>query len=319
MNNTSSFKMTSSPVQLSIALVTRNRPASLERTLKSLRRQDVQPIEVIISDDSDEHDRKTVSTLARTYDCIYQRGPQRGLYANRNAVAKACRGTHIRTMDDDHEFPDNHLDQCLAAIARDPNVIWIFGERYPGQSLHEPAFCPGQLHPRGFSAVVTNPESSWAYACGAAIYPRRLIERGVFNAEYFRFGYSFFEFGSRLHWLGYRIRHLPSTYVLHHLNLENRSWPEDEEFLASRVFAMLCHSMIYQPSWQNRLLMSAEFAKVLLLTPRPGKNALRAGVHAYKLHRPIVERQKKAHLSAAHTAYDETICGLTRTNQHAID
>ena len=39
--------------RLSVALVTRNRPASLERTLKSLRAQSVQPWNVIISDDSD--------------------------------------------------------------------------------------------------------------------------------------------------------------------------------------------------------------------------------------------------------------------------
>ncbi|MFM6022178.1 MAG: glycosyltransferase family 2 protein, partial [Dolichospermum sp.] len=47
-----------SNILLSIALVTRNRPESLERCLKSLRSQNVQPFEVVISDDSDiEHQK----------------------------------------------------------------------------------------------------------------------------------------------------------------------------------------------------------------------------------------------------------------------
>ena len=40
--------------RLSVALVTRNRAASLERTLQSLRSQSVEPWEVVVSDDSDE-------------------------------------------------------------------------------------------------------------------------------------------------------------------------------------------------------------------------------------------------------------------------
>src|SRR6266436_1047865 len=98
-------------ISLSVALVTRNRPASLERTLRSLQPQRAPLLEIIISDDSTSEHAIEVKQLAQNYNCQYLRGPQRGLYANRNHVARACRGTHIRTMDDDHEFPADHFEK----------------------------------------------------------------------------------------------------------------------------------------------------------------------------------------------------------------
>src|SRR3954471_12844764 len=97
---------------ISVALVTRNRPDSLERTLRSLRAQETQPLEVVISDDSDPDQSAESSPVAEEHGCRYEPGPRRGLYANRNAVARLCRGTHIRTMDDDHEFPPGHWAAC---------------------------------------------------------------------------------------------------------------------------------------------------------------------------------------------------------------
>ncbi len=105
---------------LSVALVTRNRPASLARTLAPLRKQSVQPQEVVIADDSDDEWAPQVRAIARAYGCRYAVGPKRGLCPNRNAPALACRATHIRTIDDDHEFPAGHIEACIAAIIRDP-------------------------------------------------------------------------------------------------------------------------------------------------------------------------------------------------------
>ena len=44
----------SAAIRLSVALLTRNRPESLRRCLASLRAQDCQPSEIIVSDDSDD-------------------------------------------------------------------------------------------------------------------------------------------------------------------------------------------------------------------------------------------------------------------------
>jgi GT2 family glycosyltransferase len=61
----------SGEISLSVALVTCNRPDSLERTLKSLRAQSVRPREVVISDDSDGEHVQDVQRLAGIYDCRY--------------------------------------------------------------------------------------------------------------------------------------------------------------------------------------------------------------------------------------------------------
>src|SRR6516225_7228710 len=114
----------SPPISLSIALVTRNRPGSLERALLSLRDQDEQPFEVVVSDDSDHEFVSEIKMIAQKFDCRYVRGPHRGLYANRNFAALNCRGTHIRTMDDDHVLPKNHFAECLAAVRQEPDAIW---------------------------------------------------------------------------------------------------------------------------------------------------------------------------------------------------
>jgi glycosyltransferase involved in cell wall biosynthesis len=253
-------------IRLSVALVTRNRPDSLNRCLTSLRSQTFQPFEVVVSDDSDPEFAPETEAIAKRWNCQYITGPRRGLYANRNHVALACKGTHIRTMDDDHEFPEQHFEKCISAIKSDPEAIWIIGEYLPTEKIREePHPCPGQLHPRGFSVLPQDTQHSWAIADGASIYPRVIFDSGIRYVEYFKFGFAFLEFGSRLHWLGYRIRHLESTYVVHYLELNNRSFMVESIDLSSRFFAMLCHSFIYQPSIKNKLLCVLEFINVFII------------------------------------------------------
>lgn len=268
---------------LSVALVTRNRPDSLARALRSLRAQTVQPAEVVISDDSDKANAQAVAKLAAEFGCRYTKGPGRGLYANRNWVALACTGTHIRTMDDDHEFPPGHLEQCVAAIARDPDSIWIIGEVYPDKPLVSqlPVVCPGQLHPRGYSVTPPDPQNTWAIADGATIYPAVLFHRGIRYADDFTFGAVYLELGSRLHRLGYRIRQLEGTYILHHLG-PARSISDPLQIEAARFFAMLCHSFLYQRTVRNRGLTVGEQLKQLLLRPRRTAQAI---VRAYDVYR----------------------------------
>jgi len=54
----------STPIRLSVALVTRNRPESLDRCLASLRAQDTQPFEIAVSDDGDDPAVTAKMTLA---------------------------------------------------------------------------------------------------------------------------------------------------------------------------------------------------------------------------------------------------------------
>jgi len=260
--------MEPSDIRLSIALVTRNRPESLERTLISLRAQCVQPWEVIVSDDSNDTAAAENERIAGAFACRYIKGPHRGLYANRNHVALACRGTHIRTMDDDHEFPIGHMSACLTAVQTDPDSIWIIGEFLVGEEgkNEKKVPCPGQLHPRGFSVTPPDTQNCWAISCGGTIYPREVFfDKSIDQSEEFKFGAVYLEFGSRLHFLGWRIRHLDSTYLIHHFDPKNRSYQDLRDHLPAMFYAMFCHSFLYRRTSLNQLLSILEVVKQIFL------------------------------------------------------
>jgi glycosyltransferase involved in cell wall biosynthesis len=272
-------------IQLSVALVTRNRPDSLNRCLKSLRSQNVQPFEIVISDDSDLELAPQTKTIAEHWNCRYIEGPRRGLYANRNHAALVCEGTHIRTMDDDHEFPEQHFEKCISSIKSDPEVIWIIGEYLPSEKIREePHPCPGELHPRGFSIPPHDTQHSWAISDGASIYPKVIFDIGIMYVEYFKFGLAYLEFGSRLHWLRYRIRHLESTYVIHYFDPQNRSFMLENINLSSRFFAMLCHSFIYQRNIRNQILSILQITKDVFVNRLVGYQAWNLALNVYQEH-----------------------------------
>jgi glycosyltransferase involved in cell wall biosynthesis len=259
-------------ISLSVALVTRNRPASLANTLLSLSRQDVQPSEVVISDDSNEPFSLEVNRqLAEKYGCRHIQGPNKGLYANRNFALKACNGTHIRTMDDDHEFPEGHLEICLDAIRLDPDAIWTIGE-YSTQDLIMPlpAPVPGQLHPRGYSYQPGDMKSYFGISCGSSIYPRKILLSGIFNIEHFRYGMTYLEYGARLASKGFLIRHLSTTYVIHHQHETDqsiatiRSGPALQTINSARVFSMLMLSFHYQKTLKNKLHTTFQITREMM-------------------------------------------------------
>ena len=240
--------------KLSVAIVTRNRPDSLAKTLDSLLSQSIQPYEIVISDDSNTENFSALNkTIADKKGCKYVIGPQKGLYANRNHVVKCCTGTHIRTMDDDHTFPEGHIDTCMRKIEEDPTSIWIMGEWYPNAAKDSAKpHCPGEIHPRGFSAYPKDEQNCRAISCGATIYPRIVIDRNILNIEDFKFGYSYLEYGCRLRYFGFRIRHLDDTYVYHEYYNNPPSIDDQYEMLDSQVFAMMALSFIYEPTFKNR-------------------------------------------------------------------
>ncbi len=238
------------PIQLSVALVTRNRPESLRRCLRSLRTQNPQPCEVIVADDSDAIFAPDAAALATAYDCRYVTGPRRGLYANRNCAARACRGTHVRTMDDDHTFPDGHFARCLAAVHSDPRAVWTTGETSYLNGLHyDTATTANQLHPSGVGCAVSNPDDNWAIADGSTIYPREVFARGLWMVEEFAYGSSYLEFGALLHRCGYRSRCIRGALVEHYIDPETIRRQRDPRTAPSRLFASLCYNLCFQPNW----------------------------------------------------------------------
>ena len=271
--------------RLSIALVTRNRPDRLSRVLSSIQEQTVKPFEILISDDSTEMEMiERNKELAKQFGCTYISGPQNGLYANRNFVAKNCNGTHFRTMDDDHTFPKDHFEKCAGAIDREPETIWTIGEYFPGDEIKDTHPIPGQLHPRGFAYAAKNVSTYYGISCGGTIYPRKVVDNNDMNVEIFKFGLVYLEYGARLKSKGYTIKPILDTYLIHHNEETSASTLPKDIIEEARLFSMISFSYKYFPSVKNRLMTGVQILKDTLfkrISLQNVKNAYRL-FHAQK-------------------------------------
>ena len=216
-------------ISVSVALVTRNRPRSLERCLESWRRQTLSPDEIVVSDDSGDETAAATEEVARKYGCRYVRGPRRGLYANRNHVSVACRGTHILSADDDHTHPADYLAIIQDLIESDPNRVWIFSERWPGDA-DSPLSCPPELHRSGFGRMPADPSRCAAVADGASVYPRQIFDSGLRYDEAYPFGGLWYLWGKLLANRRWRITFSDRTFVWHHFWPDSAT-PDDGRFV----------------------------------------------------------------------------------------
>jgi hypothetical protein len=172
------------------------------------------------------------------------------LYANRNAAALACHGTHIRTMDDDHTFPSGHFASCLDAIARDRQAIWTTGEICLIDG-HQHGIAPtaNQLHPSGLGGPVADLDDNWSIADGSTIFPAEVFASGARMFEDFSFGPSYLEFGALLYQRGFRSRCLEGALVEHHASRETlERTAHDFAAGASWLFSVLCYNLYFRSS-----------------------------------------------------------------------
>jgi glycosyltransferase involved in cell wall biosynthesis len=247
--------MKSKDITLSIALVTRNRPESLELCLESVRAQSVQPSEIVVSDDSDDDQMALTRQVAEKFGCRHARGPRRGLYANRNHAAVQCHSSHIRTMDDDHRLPPDHLELCLRSIEEDPEAFWSTGEDGTVQGVFAGSSATALALGRGgVGYPPKNPDDTWAYADGSTIYPRSVVDRGLRMVEELGYGSWYLEYGAYLYAHGYRGRCVPGARVEHHAEAR-MSLGHDlaEQDLQSRLYASLVFSIYFRPSLMQSL------------------------------------------------------------------
>jgi glycosyltransferase involved in cell wall biosynthesis len=256
-----------SRMSVSVALVTRNRPESLARSLASWRRQSVQPWEIVVSDDSDDSLRPEVQRIAMEFGAVWIPGPRKGLYANRNHAAIHTHGTHVFSADDDHEHPASFMEACLKALEQDPESAWCVGEVHAWEEVAQGWKLPGQLNFSGSSNTPPDTSNSWSWSDGATICPRTVFDSGLRFCESFRFGASYLEFGCLLHTVGIRIRLLETTGVVHHLYEVGRSYHIPVEEYASRYFALLMLGCVYQPRKRNFFLVSMFFLKEFIRRP----------------------------------------------------
>lgn len=236
------------PIRLSVALLARNRPDSLDRALKSIRAQSLQPAEILVSDNSDPEFTGAIAEVAHRWDARYVLAPVRGLYANRNFAACTCTGSHIHTMDDDHVWPAGHLETCLAAVRTDPGAIWTTGEiGFVDGEFYSAVDRANQLSPSGVGIGITNPEDNWGIADGSTIYPRTVFDRGFRMLEDLGgYGESYLEFGAYLYHNGFTSKCIPQAPIEHYAPRSTIT-RRPVSLYTSRLYASISYNAYFRP------------------------------------------------------------------------
>src|SRR5262245_34138228 len=109
---------------ISVILPTFNGAAGLERSIKSLRRQTLLPLEIIVVDDGSTDATRAIAERARErgeVDMVICHGTRCGRSAAINAAGRFARGDLLMTADADTTFDPTTLAR-MAAVFRDPRV-----------------------------------------------------------------------------------------------------------------------------------------------------------------------------------------------------
>ena len=114
-------------VGVSVVIPTRNRPASLHRTLGALERQRHAPDEVIVVDASDvEQDASALAAAHPELKLAHFRAAP-SVCAQRNEGIRRAKSNHVLLLDDDVETPPDCLQRLIAAIEQDPSIGAVTG------------------------------------------------------------------------------------------------------------------------------------------------------------------------------------------------
>lgn len=115
---------------VSVILPTYNRASFLSEAFASIAAQEHHAWELVVVDDGSTDDtpallKRLAAACARPVRVIRQ--DNAGAYAARNAGLEHARGDAVAFFDSDDLWLPHHLKRCAQALARHPEVDWVFG------------------------------------------------------------------------------------------------------------------------------------------------------------------------------------------------
>lgn len=118
------------PPAVSIVLPTYNRATFLRQAFDSIRSQTFIDWELTIVDDgSSDNTRELIPELAAAcpQQILYIHQSNQGAAQARNAALPHARGSFISFFDSDDKWLPHHLQDCVSALHRSPDVDWVYG------------------------------------------------------------------------------------------------------------------------------------------------------------------------------------------------
>lgn len=112
-------------MNVSVVIPNHNYAKTLGRCLRSVQRQTVRPIEVIVVDDRSTDDSVRIAEAAGA--TVVRHPVNRGVSAARNTGVAASRGDVVFFLDSDVALAPDAIEQALRVLADDPDCGCVFG------------------------------------------------------------------------------------------------------------------------------------------------------------------------------------------------
>ena len=212
-----------SKFSLSLCICTRNRPDEIRRCLRAVAEGHLLPDQVLVSDDGD--DGNTAEDIVSDFPFVqYQRGPRRGLGANRNACIASAIGHYISFIDDDVVIPRRFVEHASVIYQRNP--AWgattiLTGVEFKHATTGILRSEPGNADFWGFQRLPPNGIYR-AVVINATIFPAALFRLALFDSQLL-YGSEEIDIARHATALGYTIAFDPTLQVDHYPSEINRT------------------------------------------------------------------------------------------------
>jgi len=245
--------------RLTVGITTRNRPASLQRCVDSLRHLDELAPEILVFDDASEIPAADALTAGPRVRIIRdERGP--GCIVGRNALVRAASAKLVLLLDDDAALLDGaSVERAIAIADRDAQVAAVaFAQANADGTAWPETMQPG----RGQSPRYVPTFIGFAH----------LINRDVFlSLGGYRESFVFYgeekEYCLRLLEHGYRVVYLPDALVIHAQDAAGRS----QQRYLRQVTRNDCLNALYnEPLWRAVWIVPARLGLYFRMRSRWG-------------------------------------------------
>ena len=235
---------------ISLCICTMNRPEELNNCLHSVFEGVDLPEEIIVSDDS-INPSFTEAIVANYPKVDYQRGPQTGLGANRNACIQRAKGNYLIFIDDDVVVSADffHVARQLINTCQPQTLITGYELNHGGGGRWRGEIRKVVPHNTDFWGLqrVSVTQDYCAIVINATIFPRSLFNQALFD-ENLRYGCDEIDIAQHSKSLGYQIVYQDNLYVEHHPSPINRD--QYQPFIhASRLYTTTKAYWLYERSW----------------------------------------------------------------------
>ncbi len=205
--------------ELTVCICTRDRTADLVDAVRSVL-ENASGARVVVSEDGSAPEP---AALAGSHLCLWQKGPGRGLGANRNAAVRSAETRWVLFLDDDARVGSGFVDaleNCLRNIpAMDRERAIVTGrERNRGTIV-----APNDTDFLGFQRREYSPgDTRRTVVINAALWPRALFDRVGFD-EHLRYGSDEVDISYSALAAGFAIWDCPEAVNLHNPSPRGRS------------------------------------------------------------------------------------------------